>query len=340
MSRSNLFLATLFVILIFRWYFFGGYFLMEENITFFAPMQEYLVSVCKQIMPEPQASLLSGILIGQKQDMDPEFKKALINTSTIHMVVVSGQNLSMLAGFLLAFAPFFGRKKTVLATIGAIFIYAVLTGMQLPIIRAAFMSLFSLIGLLFNRDISSVKILIFTGLVMLLVNPTWIDSISFQLSFMATVGVMVLAPEIIQADTKLPEFIKQDLWISLSAQLLTLPIIAINFHRVSVVGLVSNILVLWTIAPVMITGLLAIILYMFWPFLGVILAFVPSLMLLYFTYIIYLTNQSWVSVFVPYFHDTFWLGYYLMFVGLYLFFKAKNSKSDSNFDDRPRVLTL
>ena len=90
---------------------------MEENTTLLSPMQEYLVSLCKQVLPEPQSSLLASILIGDKQSLDPDFKKALTNTSTIHMVVVSGQNLSMLAGFLLTLAPWIGRKKTILSTI-------------------------------------------------------------------------------------------------------------------------------------------------------------------------------------------------------------------------------
>ena len=201
------------------------------------------------------------------------------------------------------------------------------------------MSIFALMGLLFNREISPVKILLFTGLVMLLINPTWIDSISFQLSFMATVGVMILAPELTKADKWLPDFIKQDLWVSLSAQALTLPIIAVNFHRISVVGLLSNILVLWTIAPVMITGMLSVIVTTFWPSAGAFLALIPSLLLLYFTKIIEITNQAWSSTSVPYLADSFWLGYYIMFVGIYLFLKAKNPTTDSKFEDSPRVLT-
>jgi competence protein ComEC len=337
MSRSNLFLGILFILLIIRWYFFGGYFLFEENISLLSPMQNYLVSICNQIMPEPQSSLLAGILIGEKQSLDPDFKKALINTSTIHIVVVSGQNLSMLAGFLMAFSPWFGRKKTVLITITILTGYSILTGLQLPVIRAALMSIFSLSGLLFNREINAVKILIFSGQVMLIANPTWLDSISFQLSFMATFGVMVLAPEIIKADKWLPDFIRQDLWVSLSAQLLTLPIIAINFHRVSIVGLLSNMLVLWTIGPVMITGIIAVLVSLFSPFLGAIFGFVPSLLLFYFTKVIEITNQSWSSLLIPYFTGHFWVGYYITFIGIYLFFKAKNDKTDSKNINQPRV---
>ncbi len=338
-ARSNLFIASLILIFFIRWYFFGGYFLLEENTTLLAPMQQYLVSLCKEVVPEPQSSLLAGILIGEKQSLDKKFKEALTNTSTIHMVVVSGQNLSMLAGFLLAFSIWFGRKKTILGTIGILIGYSILTGLQVPVIRAAFMSIMSLGGLLLNREVNALKILILSGLLMLILNPTWLDSISFQLSFMATVGVMVIAPELDKADRWLPDFIKQDLWVSLSAQLLTLPIIAINFHRVSIVGLLSNMLVLWTIAPVMITGILAVIAASFSPFLGAIFGLVPSLLLLYFTKVIEYTSQSWSSLNVPYYSNFFWVGYYITFIGFFLFLKARNDKTDSKIEDSPRVLT-
>lgn len=339
MNKSNIFLIFLLVVVIIRWYFFGGYWLMEEDITLMQPVQEYLQTLCKNMMPEPQSSLLSGILIGQKQDLDSDFKKALTNTSTIHIVVVSGQNLSMLAGFLLAFAPFFGRKKTILATIGVLTSYSVLTGLQLPVIRAACMSLFSLVGMLFNREVNSLKTLIFTLLIMLLINPTWMDSISFQLSFLATAGVMVLAPEIIKTDTRLPELFKQDLWVSLSAQAMTLPVIAINFHRVSMIGIVTNLLVLWTVPFIMIGGIAALTGMVFSPILGQFLGLFPNILLLYFTEVVNLTNQRWGSVYLEPLPDIFWIGYYITFIGIYLFLKAKNNQTDSINTESPRVLT-
>ncbi len=96
-------------------------------------------------------------------------------------------------------------------------------------------------------------------------------------------------------------------------------------------------LVLWTIGPVMITGIVAVIVSLFFPFLGAIFGLVPSLLLFYFTKVIEITNQSWSSLSMPYFTGQFWIGYYITFIGIYLFFKAKNDKTDSNNNDRPRV---
>lgn len=325
LSSSNLILATLVLVLLIRWYFFGNILFFEENTTALQPMQEYLVSICQQILPEPQSSLLSGILIGQKESLDQDFRKALTNTSTIHIVVVSGQNLSLLAGFTLGLAPYFGRKQTILGTIGLLIAYAILTGLQIPVLRAACMSLVSLAGMLFNREVNQVKILSVTLISMLLVNPSWIYSISFQLSFLATAGVMVLAPEFMKSDRLLPQFIKQDFWASFSAQALTIPVIAINFYQVSLVGLLTNLLVLWTIPLVMISGILAIAGGVLNLTVGQMLGFIPSLLLLYFVDIVNLTNPKWGSVLLPTFPATFWFGYYIVFIGIYFWIHQINS---------------
>jgi uncharacterized membrane protein YGL010W len=89
----------------------------------------------------------------------------------------------------------------------------------------------------------------------------------------------------------------------------------------------------------MITGILAVIAAMFSPFLGAIFGLVPSLLLLYFTKVIEYTSQSWSSLNVPYYSNYFWVGYYITFIGFFLFLKARNDKTDSKIEDSPRVLT-
>ena len=65
------------------------------------------------ILPQPQAGLLSGIVFGIKSELPSDFNKALTDTSTVHIVVASGQNLTLLSGFILCLASFFGRKKII-----------------------------------------------------------------------------------------------------------------------------------------------------------------------------------------------------------------------------------
>lgn len=301
--------------------------LIEQTSQHFDGLRESFVETTEQFLSDQQAALLAGILLGVKDELSPEFKKALINTSTIHIAVVSGQNLTLIAGFLMNLAPFLGRKKMISLILVVTGGYAVLTGLGIPVIRAMLMFSFSSIALLMGREKDSLFILVLTGLLMLTYQPNWLLSLSFQLSFMATVAVVVMAPILIKAVTFLPEVIKQDLLISLAAQLLTAPIIAANFHQLSHFGILANSLILWTVTPIMVlgAGLLAMA-----PFgLGEIISFPLQILLTYFIDVVEIVNRlpnntSWIGFLSP----TVWLGYYLLIAGIvWLLHKHQVSES-------------
>lgn len=290
------------------------------------PLNVYLGSTPHEILPQPQAALLSGMVLGIKSELSPDFQKALRNTSTIHVVVVSGQNLTLLSGFIMNLAPFFGRKKTLVLSILVNIFYSLLTGLQIPVIRAAVMASMGALASISGREGNSGWILVLTALVMLIYNPNWLLSVSFQLSFLATLGVVMLAPELVKVLKKLPELGKEDLAVSFSAQILTMPVIAANFHQVSLVGVLVNSLVLWTVSPVMITGILALIVGIFNNYIGQFFAIIPGIFLTFFVYIIGFFDGKWASLQVVKVSEFFWLGYYFLVASLYFFLKKINSK--------------
>lgn len=299
-----------------------------ENITiYFEPIQQFLSNQADSLLSEPQAGLLMGMVLGVKSSLPSDFKKALRRTSTIHMVVVSGQNLTLLSGFVLSFASLFGRRKTVFISLGLILFYSILTGLQVPVIRAAIMVFLASLAQLFNREDKSSFILLFTACLMLIYNPNWLLSISFQLSFLATFGVVVVAPEILKQLNLLPNLIKQDLAVSLAAQALTWPIIAANFHQASIIGLFANSLVLWTVPIIMITGLAALCLSVLNLFLGQLFALIPGVFLTYFVYIVeFLNTLPFASVYVGKISTLVWVGYYILLLGIFLYIKNTNQQ--------------
>ena len=99
----------------------------------------YLTEQVKKFLPSPQAELLSGIVLGVKQDLPYNLRFALRDTSTLHIVVASGQNLTILAGFIMHLAGLIRRRNAVILTMLVIVIYTLLTGAQIPILRAAVM---------------------------------------------------------------------------------------------------------------------------------------------------------------------------------------------------------
>src|SRR3990167_6840304 len=154
---------------------------LEKYTEYLTPYREFLAGKINDFLPQPQAALLAGILLGEKSSLDKDFSNALRRTSTIHIVVVSGQNLTLLIGALMAFVTVLGRKKTIIISLIIILIYSLLTGMQIPVLRAAIMVSIALLAQLFGREAESTWVLLITGLLMLIYQPNWLLSISFQL---------------------------------------------------------------------------------------------------------------------------------------------------------------
>lgn len=292
---------------------------LDLKLDLFKLQREALDQKISQSLSSPQAELLSGILLGQNKNLPSHLKLALRDTSTLHIVVASGQNLSMVAGFFLSLAGLIKRKNAIVLCLLAVILYTLLTGLQIPILRAAVM--FSLVSLaqLAGREKEGWWILTITGALLLLINPHWISDISFQLSFLATFGVVVVAPILRKYLNKLPQIISQDLAVTTGAQLMVMPIIIQNFHQLSVVSIFANILVGWTIPFIMILGGAMILSGFLISGLSFLIGLVTSVFLTYFIYIVhffaslpfaweYIGEQLWLV----------WAGYYLILAAVML----------------------
>ena len=301
-----------------------------ENIgAYFENFRNYFSERSEYLLPQPQAALLSGMVLGIKEDLPWNFSQALRKTSTIHIVVVSGQNLTMLAGMLLGFSSLIGRKKAIMLALITVFIYTLLSGIQIPVIRAFIMFFFASLASFFDREDESIWILILTGLLMLIYEPNWLLSISFQLSFLATVGVVVVAPEIVKIFKKVPDILREDFAVSLAAQALVWPIIAINFNQASLYGVLTNTLILWTVPLIMISGLIVLILsFILFP-LAQILAQIPGILLTYFVAVVELSNKLGGSIYVYPQNVFIWLGYYILVFSIFLSVKKYNQVDKS-----------
>jgi len=311
-----LFLAVVLYLLIY-WvrYQQGGW---EIEIDLFGDQRQALDQKISQHLPSPQAQLLSGIILGEKKDLPYDFRLALRDTSTLHIVVVSGQNLTLLAGFILSLSGLIKRRLAISMSFIAIILYTLLTGAQVPVLRAAIMVSFTFLAQITGRQKDSLYILILTASLMLLVNPLWLTDLSFQLSFMATLGVVSVSPILLYYFKNLP-LIGQDLATTIGAQLMVMPIIAQNFHQLSLVGVITNLLVLWTIPLIMILGAVFLLVSLVSNFLAQGLAIILEILLTYFVYIVeffasapfaweYVGEQPWI----------FWVGYYMLLLSVML----------------------
>ncbi len=153
--------------------------------------------VIDQIMPEPHASLTKGILLGMRSTIPLSVKDDFSQTGTAHLLAISGLHLTIITGILVSLSiRIFGRKGYVYVwmTIAAIWIYAILTGMNPPVLRSAEMISLFLAAELFGRQRSSIIALVFAAALMSGLNPQILWDPSFQLSFAAMAGLVFILP--------------------------------------------------------------------------------------------------------------------------------------------------
>jgi len=174
-----------------------------------------------RFFPEPEASLLSGIVLGVQRNFPPTFKENLKRTGTTHIVVVSGTNITLVMMIFMVFSPYLGRRTMLTLSLIGILIYVFLVGFDPPVLRALIMFIPVYFAQMYGREGNVFTNFIFAADVILFTNPLLIENISFQLSFGATLGLILIFP-ILKQLIKLPDIIREGLLVSLSAQIMTL----------------------------------------------------------------------------------------------------------------------
>jgi competence protein ComEC len=217
-----------------------------------------LVEFYKSSLPEPHSSLVAGYTIGSKSEMPPAFWESLKKSGTAHVVVASGMNVSLVAGFLMtSLVVALPRRKAVPLALVGVWTYALLAGFDAPIIRAAIMGSIAFTAQEFGRLNYSLRALIFSALLMLFIKPAWISDLGFLLSFASTLAIILFEPKVRQAVRRLPSIIKEDVSTTTAAQVGVAPILLFSFGQFNPLSIVANALVLWTVVPVTIIGMIA-----------------------------------------------------------------------------------
>ncbi len=235
-----------------------------------------------QTLSEPQASLLAGILYGARRGIPDDIMDALNKTGLTHIVVISGYNITIIASLLLALFSIFPRRIAFALTLAGILIFTVFVGAGSSVVRAAIMGSIALLAFHVQRKTNVFSALLLAAIIMLIINPKILRfDIGFQLSFMSTLGLIFLSPLIEKFFKWLPKLLSEPAALTLSAQVFTIPIILYNFHRLSLIAPLVNVLVLPTIPFVMIVGFIGTIAGFVVTFLGQIINWVSWALLTY-----------------------------------------------------------
>lgn len=246
------------------------------------------VETLYRIYPAREASLLAGILLGDESGISEKVKLAFNDTSTRHIIAISGFNISIIAGLFLAlFGRWLGaRRGAWVAGIG-IALYTILVGADATVVRAAIMGILAMVALQTGRQSFALNTLGFSAALMALVNPLVLWDIGFQLSFAATLGLVLYSEPLrmrvdlwldahLQADSakRLSRLINDYLLLTLAAQITTLPILLYYFHRLSLLSLPANLLILPAQPALMIFGGLSVLAGIIFLPLGQLIGFI------------------------------------------------------------------
>lgn len=232
-----------------------------------------------------EASLYTAILLGERSEVSEDLYLDMRRTGTLHLLAVSGLHVGILVAFLFLLFRFFHVPRWMIPPVLAILLcfYIALVGPRASIIRASVMSLAVAAGFVFQRKIIPLNSLAVAALVILLVRPTDILSVGFQLSFAAAFGIILAASGTRQMLThkgikgKIPSWLVKwiilPLALSVSATLFTMPILAANFHRITFGPILANLPVIPLISLILPLGLVALGVSLIWLPLGQILGF-------------------------------------------------------------------
>jgi len=254
------------------------------------PSPIIFTSIINSYLPEPHAALLNGILFGIDLKTSKEFYIELKMVGLLHLVVLSGINITILASIISTFTVFLGKRISILITILMIILFILFVGVKAPIIRAGIMGILTLVAIISGRKTLALYSLFLSGLITLIIKPQWLSSLSFHLSYAATLGI-ILFGSVKHTKSKNPAdkisgVIWKEIKPSLAAQLFTVPIIFLAFKQISLIAPVSNLLVAPLMPPLMIFGFLTAILGKIHYLLGLIPSYICYGLLTYVIFII------------------------------------------------------
>lgn len=218
-----------------------NYFLMLSN-----KIRGFIINKSNVLLPKETSTLLNGILLGDKSGIEEDIIEDFKESNLSHLLAVSGAH----TGYIILGITFllnksrFSKRWVYVVTIFSLILYMFITNFTASVVRACLMSIFVLVANLFYRKADLANTISLSLLVILIVNPFSINEIGLQLSYLGTIGIILLSKNIenILIRIKLNKSFAKLLSATVSAQCLIMPVMALKFNKISLTFFISNIL--------------------------------------------------------------------------------------------------
>lgn len=302
----------------------------NKILAFTYKIKEKISAIINKGLPEPEASLAQAMILNIT-NIPSNLRDVFSQAGISHIIAISGDHISLLSAIIMVFLIGIGLRRQYafyFATAFLIF-YVLLIGAPASAVRAAIMGFLLLLALNIGRINNVINSLIFAAAIMLLLNPKLLrDDVGFQLSFLSVLGIACFYPLFykITQKYKIPKLkgFLDIFLITISAQVLIIPIVAQNFQIISIISPITNLLILWAIPFLMVFLLGAIILSVLFSFLAVLFFFPSYLILKYMIFV------SGTIIKIPGSYgiiNNIWIGwiilYYFVVTVIFYFLKKK-----------------
>ena len=221
----------------------------------------------------PEGPLISAIALGkQAVDLPYNIRDSFVQAGLAHAIAASGTQVSMVLALVLALTRRFSKQLQFGFGVGALFLLVGLTGFEASVCRAALMGFGTLFALVLSREVKPLALLLTAATILLLVNPLWIWDLGFQLSFLATLGLIVTTPPLMAKLDWMPPAIASIVVVPIAASVWVLPLLLYVFSVVSPYSILVNIIaapLLWILS---IGGMVSALAGLIFPPAGSVLA--------------------------------------------------------------------
>jgi len=217
-------------------------------------LRHAVIAAIDRALPEPRAALLLGVVFGYRAALPRPLEQQMIASGLIHIVVISGLKVSLLARIVQQAIGRLAPRAAPLIAAGAMVVYALLAGASAAALRAAAMGVLVVIAGRLRRDSHVFVSLAVTGAIMLGLKPGLAHDVSFQLSFAGTAGIAAMTDGIAARLAWMPAIVRDPFAATMAAEAATWPLMLANFHQLSVVAPAANALVLPLLPAIMVLG--------------------------------------------------------------------------------------
>ncbi|SDK37109.1 ComEC/Rec2 family competence protein [Natronincola ferrireducens] len=281
-------------------------------------VRQYIEDFFHRTLEPIQGGILKSIMFGNQGYIDSETLKLFSRSGTAHIIAVSGLHIgviALIAHHVLSFLKV-GKKQTLLITMVILLFYSCMVDFPVSIMRASLMYYLYVAAYFLDRRYDAINSLMMIAFILLLRNPFILFSVSFQLSFGATLSILLFYPLVKELVKGVPQVIAPLITVTICAQLGTMAIMAYHFQEVSIIAPIANVFIVPVLVPLLAIAVLSIGASLVSVYLGDTLSYITSWILTYiYSIVTRFSSWSYASITIE---NTNILYVVIYYIGLYV----------------------